>query len=50
MKNDAYRLGDLNAAKVIVYGLLSTQTGTPYFASLEIGEDKLLVLKVIYSL
>ena len=40
MKNGICKLGDLNVAKVVDNGLLRTQTGTPYFASPEIWEDK----------
>ena len=40
MKNGICKLGDLNVAKVVENGLLRTQTGTPYFASPEIWEDK----------
>ena len=40
MKNGICKLGDLNVAKVVENGLLHTQTGTPYFASPEIWEDK----------
>ena len=40
MKNGICKLGDLNVAKVVENGLLTTQTGTPYFASPEIWEDK----------
>ena len=40
MKNGVCKLGDLNVAKVVENELLRTQTGTPYFASPEIWEDK----------
>ena len=40
MKNGICKLGDLNVAKVAENGLLRTQTGTPFFASPEIWEDK----------
>ena len=40
MKNGLCKLGDLNVAKVVENELLRTQTGTPYFASPEIWEDK----------
>ena len=41
MKNGKIKLGDLNVAKVIQdKGVLRTQTGTPYYASPEIWEDK----------
>ena len=34
------KLGDLNVSKVAKYGLLQTQTGTPYYASPEVWQDK----------
>jgi len=34
------RLGDLNVSKIAKYGLLYTQTGTPYYASPEVWKDK----------
>lgn len=34
------RLGDLNVSKVAKKGLLYTQTGTPYYASPEVWQDK----------
>ena len=41
MKNGKIKLGDLNVAKVIQeQEVLRTQTGTPYYASPEIWEDK----------
>jgi NIMA (never in mitosis gene a)-related kinase 1/4/5 len=33
-------MGDLNVSKVAKKGLLSTQTGTPYYASPEVWKDK----------
>ncbi len=35
-----YQLGDLNVSKVAKYGLVKTQTGTPYYASPEVWSDK----------
>ena len=40
MKNGVCKLGDLNVSKVVENELLRTQTGTPFFASPEIWEDK----------
>ena len=34
------KLGDLNVSKVAKKGLLYTQTGTPYYASPEVWNDK----------
>lgn len=34
------KLGDLNVSKVAKRGLLQTQTGTPYYASPEVWQDK----------
>jgi NIMA (never in mitosis gene a)-related kinase 1/4/5 len=34
------KLGDLNVSKVAKKGLLHTQTGTPYYASPEVWQDK----------
>ena len=34
------KLGDLNVSKVANQGLLYTQTGTPYYASPEVWQDK----------
>jgi NIMA (never in mitosis gene a)-related kinase len=34
------KLGDLNVSKVVKQGLGYTQTGTPYYASPEVWEDK----------
>lgn len=33
-------MGDLNVSKIAKRGLLYTQTGTPYYASPEIWQDK----------
>jgi NIMA (never in mitosis gene a)-related kinase len=40
LKDGTIKLGDLNVSKVVKNGLLRTQTGTPYYASPEIWEDK----------
>ena len=34
------RLGDMNVSKVAKAGFLTTQTGTPYYASPEVWNDK----------
>ena len=39
-KDGTVKLGDLNVSKVAKAGLLSTQTGTPYYASPEVWRDK----------
>jgi len=39
-KEGVIKLGDLNVSKVAKMGLLSTQTGTPYYASPEIWKEK----------
>ena len=39
-KNGKIKLGDLNVSKVAKQGLVSTQTGTPYYASPEVWKDK----------
>jgi NIMA (never in mitosis gene a)-related kinase len=38
-KNGTAILGDLNVSKVTNKGFLSTQTGTPYYASPEVWKD-----------
>jgi NIMA (never in mitosis gene a)-related kinase len=41
LNNDGtVKLGDLNVSKVAKMGLVHTQTGTPYYASPEVWEDK----------
>lgn len=39
-KDGSVKLGDLNVSKVAKYGMLQTQTGTPYYASPEVWQDK----------
>jgi NIMA (never in mitosis gene a)-related kinase len=39
-KDGVMKLGDLNVSKVAKKGMLSTQTGTPYYASPEVWKDK----------
>jgi len=39
-KDGTVKLGDMNVSKVAKNGLLSTQTGTPYYASPEVWRDK----------
>lgn len=39
-KDGTVKLGDMNVSKVAKDGLLSTQTGTPYYASPEVWRDK----------
>jgi NIMA (never in mitosis gene a)-related kinase 1/4/5 len=39
-KDGVLKLGDLNVSKVAKRGMLSTQTGTPYYASPEVWKDK----------
>jgi len=40
MKNGLVKLGDLNVSKFAKFGLASTQTGTPYYCSPEIWNEK----------
>lgn len=39
-RDGSAKLGDMNVSKVAKNGLLSTQTGTPYYASPEVWRDK----------
>ena len=39
-KHGAAKLADFNVSKVVKQGLLRTQTGTPYYASPEVWQDK----------
>lgn len=38
--NDTIKLGDFNVSKLAKNGLVYTQTGTPYYASPEVWQDK----------
>lgn len=40
IKENTIKLGDLNVSKVVKMGLAYTQTGTPYYASPEVWNDK----------
>ena len=40
MKNGLLKLGDLNVSKIAKLGIAQTQTGTPYYISPEIWEEK----------
>jgi NIMA (never in mitosis gene a)-related kinase len=40
LKNGLLKLGDLNVSKVAKMGLVYTQTGTPYYASPEVWQDR----------
>ena len=40
MKNGLLKLGDLNVSKIAKFGMAMTQTGTPYYCSPEIWEEK----------
>lgn len=40
MKNGTAKIGDLNVSKIAKKGLLYTQTGTPYYASPEVWDNK----------
>lgn len=44
-KDGMVKLGDLNVSKVAKAGILKTQTGTPYYASPEVWQDKPYDLK-----
>lgn len=39
-KNGQIKVGDMNVSKLAKKGLLYTQTGTPYYASPEVWQDK----------
>jgi len=39
-KDGSVKLGDLNVSKIAKLGLMQTQTGTPYYASPEVWQDK----------
>lgn len=38
--NGGVKLGDLNVSKVAKYGIMQTQTGTPYYCPPEVWQDK----------
>ncbi len=44
-KDGSVKLGDLNVSKIAKMGLCYTQTGTPYYASPEVWQDKPYDLK-----
>jgi len=39
-KEGVIKFGDLNVSKIAKLGILKTQTGTPYYASPEVWQDK----------
>jgi len=39
-KDGTVKIGDMNVSKIAKKGLLYTQTGTPYYASPEVWNDK----------
>lgn len=39
-KEGIVKLGDLNVSKIAKLGIMKTQTGTPYYASPEVWQDK----------
>ena len=39
-KEGIVKLGDLNVSKIAKAGVMQTQTGTPYYASPEVWQDK----------
>ena len=39
-QDGTYKLGDLNVSKILKGGLAHTQTGTPYYASPEVWNDR----------
>ena len=39
-KSGVVKLGDLNVSKIAKQGIMQTQTGTPYYASPEVWQDK----------
>lgn len=40
-----YKIADLNVSKLLKHSLAYTQTGTPYYASPEVWQDKPYELK-----
>jgi len=45
MANGEYKIADLNVSKLLKKDLAYTQTGTPYYASPEVWQDKPYELK-----
>ena len=39
IRDDTYKIGDMNVSKINKNGLVDTQTGTPYYASPEVWKD-----------
>ena len=39
IRDDVYKIGDMNVSKINKHGLVDTQTGTPYYASPEVWKD-----------
>jgi NIMA (never in mitosis gene a)-related kinase len=39
-KDGLVKLGDLNVSKIAKAGVMNTQTGTPYYASPEVWQDR----------
>lgn len=51
MNDGTYKLGDLNISRVLKSGLAKTQTGTPYYTSPEIWNNRSYGIRVdIWSL
>jgi NIMA (never in mitosis gene a)-related kinase len=44
-KDGVLKLGDLNVSKIAAKGMMRTQTGTPYYASPEVWQDRPYDLK-----
>ncbi len=45
MTKTEYKIADLNVSKLLKHSLAYTQTGTPYYASPEVWQDKPYELK-----
>ena len=45
ISNEVYKVADLNVSKLLKKDLATTQTGTPYYASPEVWQDKPYELK-----